>query len=314
VPAALIGATRCCRCGRDGSSGDFCGQCGTPWAGSLSESGTARSPLNGVVRAGIGRRTVAHGIDAVVPVALLALALAQAIGSVPGPTPWWLALLAAVLLVMIQALVVAVTGRSVGRLVMGQRTVDDLTGTPVRVGRFVARVGQPGWHRHLVTADLRRGRDPWEITVAPAAAGSPVASGAIPAAPVAGAALDRPAPPLLSPHSRARSSAGIVLDTGERYEIETALLLGRNPVDPQGGGDRALLAWPDLTRRLAKTHVLLEWSGSVLWVTDLHSGSGTSLVAPGGERQLLAPGVRSAAATGTTIDCGGRNVKVVAGG
>ena len=137
--------------------------------------------------------------------------------------------------------------------------------------------------------------------------------GAIPAAPVAGAALDRGATAALA------TLPGAILGghrAGHRGadEIETALLLGRNPVDPQGGGDRALLAWPDLTRRLAKTHVLLEWSGSVLWVTDLHSGSGTSLVAPGGDRQLLAPGVRSAAATGTTIDCGGRNVKVVAGG
>ena len=40
VPAALIGATRCCRCGRDGSGGRFCGQCGTPWA-------AARCPSSG---------------------------------------------------------------------------------------------------------------------------------------------------------------------------------------------------------------------------------------------------------------------------
>ena len=46
----------------------------------------------------------------------------------------------------------------------------------------------------------------------------------------------------------------------------------------------------------------------------MHSTSGTALIAPGGDRQLLAPGVRAAATLGTTIDCGGRNVKVVAGG
>ena len=62
--------------------------------------------------AGIGRRTVAHGIDAVVPLALLALALAQAIGSVPGPTPCG-SPSAAVLLVMIQ-LVVAVPAEAWG--------------------------------------------------------------------------------------------------------------------------------------------------------------------------------------------------------
>jgi hypothetical protein len=111
-----------------------------------------------------------------------------------------------------------------------------------------------------------------------------------------------------------RPTVGIVLDTGERYEVAGALVLGRSPVDPSGSADRTLVAWPDLTRRLAKTHALLEWSGTELWVTDLGSASGTAVIAPGGDRRPLAPGVRSVADVGATIECGGRGMKVVPGG
>jgi len=108
-----------------------------------------------------------------------------------------------------------------------------------------------------------------------------------------------------------RPSVGIVLESGERYQIDRSLVIGRNPVDPVVGADRALLAWPDLSRRLSKTHVLLEWSGNVLWVTDLNSVTGTILVTVGGDRRRLVAGVRTPAPMGSVIMCGGRSVKVV---
>ena len=50
-------------------------------------------------------------------------------------------------------------GRSVGRLLLSLRTVDDLTGRPPAVLR-VDRRGRFSIRRQAVTVDLRRGRDP----------------------------------------------------------------------------------------------------------------------------------------------------------
>jgi hypothetical protein len=104
---------------------------------------------------------------------------------------------------------------------------------------------------------------------------------------------------------------GIVLESGERYEIHDSLLIGRSPVDPVAGADRPVLAWPDLSRRLAKTHVLLEWSGTHVWLTDLNSVTGTVVVTPAGDRQPLTPGLRTRASIGSLVVCGGRSIKVV---
>ena len=317
MPAALLGATRCSRCGHEQSPAPTCESCQVRWAPAAGSAVTRapEGPLAGVARASLGRRYLAHLIDLIVPATLVGLAIASVVGLLPGSRAWWFLVLA-VAVVAAQAFGVAVRGRSLGRLVLHQRIVDDLTGTPVRPGRFVRQLAHRGWYRHLVTADLRRGRDPLDIRLAPRSAGD----GPVPTSPPVegpvrgpdagfGAGPDRPATTAAS-----RRSVGIVLDTGERYEISESLLLGRSPVDPAGRGDRALLAWPDLTRRVAKTHVLLEWSGTVLWVTDLHSVTGTVLVTPGGDRQLLAPDVRAAAVIGSTVECGGRSVKVVPNG
>jgi hypothetical protein len=51
---------------------------------------------------------------------------------------------------------------------------------------------------------------------------------------------------------------------------------------------------------------LLEWSGSVLWVTDYGSANGSVLVSPDGERRPLVPGIRAPAAIGWTVECGNR--------
>jgi hypothetical protein len=70
------------------------------------------------------------------------------------------------------------------------------------------------------------------------------------------------------------------------------------------------LGLADLSRTLSKTHALLEWSGQVLWVTDLHSANGSVLISPDGERRPLVPGIRGAAAVGWTVQCGARSFTV----
>jgi hypothetical protein len=172
------------------------------------------------------------------------------------------------------------------------RTVDDLTGLPMRWSVRVRQIGSPGWTRRIVTADLRRGRDPVRPVdlekLAAVDPSVPQVSGDLPAVPT--------------------GSIEIVLDTDERHVVHSALLIGRLPDVVSGGVP--LLAWPDMSRTLSRTHALLEWSGSVLWVTDLHSAHGTVLVSPGGDRRPLAPGVRGAAAPGWRVECGGRSFTV----
>lgn len=316
MPAALLGATRCRRCGGAETTGPSCAACGAVWAPAVSGSAgrDGPAPLSGLVPASIGRRWAAHAVDLVVPVLLGA----SAVWLVTEPArlvSWWVPAALALAIVIAQLAVLAFRGRTVGRVLLQERTVDDLTGTPVRPGRLLRSLGGSGPRHRLVTADLRRGRDPLDLALPRTSA--PTATATAAELGVPSGATGATTPVASTPSTAAtdnRPSVGIVLDTGERYEITGALLIGRSPVDATGSGDRALLAWPDLTRRLAKTHALLEWSGTTLWVTDLDTATGTSVVAPGDDRRLLAPGVRAAAAIGATIECGGRSMKVVPGG
>jgi hypothetical protein len=211
-----------------------------------------------------------------------------------------------VVVVLVQLLVLTGNGQSLGRWLFGQRTVEDLTGLPVRPGHLVRQLRRAAGPLRLLTADLRRGRDPVDPQLAVVGLGSaPVAH------PTSALALPATGVTVGGTGEHESPSVGIVLESGERYEIHRSLVIGRNPVDPAAGVDRDLLAWPDLSRRLAKTHVLLEWTGAVLWVTDLGSSTGTVLVAAGGDRRPLPPGVRTSAAVGSLIVCGGRSIKVV---
>ena len=305
----IVGTASCGRCGDSQRTvDDRCRRCGLPWTPAAAATGEVDAgPLAGVIGAAPGPRVGALLVDVAVPVLLVAAGVSGLVGVWVAPGAWWVPCGLGILLAVLQLALLATRGRTLGRLALRQRTVDDLTGTPLRPGRLLAHLVQPG--RRRLTADLRAGRDPMRPRLVPVRLGPAGGSAALaaPSTPPDGAAApDLPAEP--------RASIGIVLETGERYEIHGSLLLGRSPADPTGRGDRALLAWPDLSRRLAKTHVLLEWSGTVLWVTDLNSPTGTALVAPGGQRVPLAPGVRVGAVAGSSVECGGRSLKVVRGG
>lgn len=309
MSGALLGAVSCGRCGLPDAAGPSCPRCGAAWveASTGAVALTEPGPLLGVVRAGAASRAAAFLVDLAAVGALLAVGLL--VGR--GPAVDGLVLGAVGLLVLVQAALLLARGRTLGRLLLGQRTVDDLTGQPVRLRRLWHQVvGAAGWRWRLI-ADLRRGRDPGEPLFSPAVPHA-VRGGAstTPVQPWTRTGPDHPAAATGAP----APSVGIVLANGERYEIFASLLLGRSPSDPGGPSGRALLAWPDLSRRLAKTHALLEWSGSVLWVTDLHTVTGTTLVSPYGQRRPLAPGVRAPAAIGSALECGGRLVQVVPGG
>ena len=209
-----------------------------------------------------------------------------------------------------QALLFVRRGRTLGRLVLGLRTVDDLTGNPVGFRKIMARLITSHRIRRTVTADLARGRDPLTSALPPLP-GSALAEG-IDEAVFAASGQGATALPT-------SDSVAIVFDTGRRQVIHATLLIGRSPENnrvaeqrgaPPTTGELPLLALADLSRTLSKTHALLEWSGSVLWVTDLHSANGSVLISPDGERRPLVPGIRGPAAIGWTVECGNRSFSV----
>lgn len=259
--------------------------------------------LAGVFPAANSRRTIAIAID-VLPVIVALAASLVAVFSAGNDQPVLISL-AAFLIVYGAGHVLArsLRGRSLGRFALGLRTVDDLTGDPVGVGRWFRGIRSGTWLRGTVTADLKRGRDPLEVarpTLAPsalsAAASLPTVSERRVATSVR--AEDGPA-----------EAVSIVLDSGERLDVTTTLLIGRAPENKDDDKHPAI-AWPDLSRSLSKTHALLEWSGTVLWVTDLNSTNGSALLSPEGDRQLLVAGLRGAAAVGWTIELGDRTISV----
>lgn len=348
MTAALLGAVSCLRCGDRRSGRGFCVGCGAPWAGADTGGSGHDVGLSGVVRANVGSRLAAYLIDVAV-VALpvgFALALVSAtsshpIGSWSLPAESALFTVAVVILV-VQLGVLLVRGRSLGRLLLRLRTVDDLSGTPIRPARLLGQIGRG---LRPLTADLRRGRDPFEPRLTPAVlgpgattawtdsgfaavpagesgAGSEAGTGAGSDAGTSGwtggrAGTESGKPTVGASHSVPVGfyrSVGIVLDSGERYELHRPLVIGRNPVDPDGRSDRALLSWADMSRKLAKTHLLLERSGAVLSVTDLHSAAGTAIIGTDGVRRSLPAGDPTIVPIGALIQCGGRTIKVVPSG
>ena len=250
-------------------------------------------------------------VDVIPVLAAIAIAVVFATREAYG----WLTLtiIATVAYLGISLALMGYRGRSVGRLVCGLRTVDDLTGTPVSVRKVIWRIAASRWVPRTVTAALANGRDPLDL--APAALlGTDLAEGAAPEA-----AVFAPTGAADAPRITTTDAVTLVFDTGRRYLLRGTLLLGRSPENSRGltprdprlpAVDHPVLGLADLSRTLSKTHALLEWSGRVLWVTDLHSANGSVLISPSGDRRPLVPGIRGAAAIGWTVQCGARSFTV----
>jgi hypothetical protein len=301
MPGALVGVASCARCGGMQNSTDrlcrFCGTVLTP-AAQGNVLGTYTPLLAGVARSSAVRGYLAALID-VLPLAVAAVAAAAQLASGAFGAALAVGLLSGVFLAGQLGLLVR-RGRSVGRLALNLRTVDDLTGNPVGVRKIIARLTTSPGTRRTVTADLSRGRDPLTPALPPLSE-SALAEGfrvdaAVFAAAGGGAAT-----------ATTSDAVAIVFDTGRGQVITTSLLIGRSP---ESKGEQPVLALADLSRTLSKTHALLEWSGSVLWVTDMHSANGSVLVSPAGERRPLVPGIRGPAAIGWTVECGSRSFTV----
>jgi hypothetical protein len=314
VAALLLGTASCARCGTDlGQSVALCPSCGALLlpAAPGSALGTSSPLLAGVARASALRRYLALAVDAIPVLAAIAIGVVLAARGAYG----WLAvvIIATVGYVGISLALMRYRGRSVGRLVFGLRTVDDLTGTPVSVRKVISRISASRWTPRTVTVRLAEGRDPLDL--APAALlGTELAEGAAPEA-----AVFAPAEAAEPARTVASDTVALVFDTGRRHLLRGSVLVGRSPENTRGltsrdprlpAEDHPVLGLADLSRTLSKTHALLEWSGRVLWVTDLHSANGSVLISPDGERRPLVPGIRGAAAVGWTVRCGARSFTV----
>src|SRR5918998_341599 len=195
-------------------------------------------------------------------------------------------------------------------------------------GRSGARLGRPPPGRlGAGRPALRRGhrgrgaaRDPGRVRrPRPAGPVHPRPARGHAGAAAAPGALSRPAAHGVAPRPAASETVTLVFDSGRSHLLRGTLLVGRRPENSHSASfrdprrpavDHPLLGLADLSRSLSKTHVLLEWSGTVLWVTDLQSANGTVLRSPRGERRPLTPGVPGAAGIGWTVQCGARSFTV----
>lgn len=303
MTGALLGAVTCGRCASPiDATVRFCPTCGLLVIPAATGGivGTYSGMLAGVHRARALVGYLSSAIDAAPLLIGLVIALVLANGAA---APMLAFAGIAVAYLALQVIALTTHGRSLGRLVLGLRTVDDLTGDPVSLPRFFRQIGSRRLGRRTVTADLRKGRDPLEPARQPVEAAALTVDHEL-------ARRPRTRGPAAVPvEQEASETITILLDTGERYEVRGSVLVGRGP-ERKAGDESTLFPWPDLSRSLSKTHALLEWSGAVLWVTDLQSTNGSVLISPVGERQPLAPGLRGAATVGWTVELGDRSFEV----
>jgi len=100
----------------------------------------------------------------------------------------------------------------------------------------------------------------------------------------------------------------LLLDSGERLTLDTALVLGRDPSAP-ADAPAEVYRWADMSRTLSKSHVRLEWDGRQMWVTDLGSTNGTFVRGAGASTPLL-PHQRTPVPTDVVLEIGDRTLTV----
>lgn len=306
--SAVVFTATCGRCGAWSDAGDVhCRHCGTRHA-PAADAASAAPLLNGTAVAPPWRHLLAVLIDLLVPLALLASAFLAG-GTGVGLLVLLLGVVAAGLCLVSNGR----TGRWLGGWITRTRTVDTLTatplGTPALFARIVTRAG-----RGLSCIDLLNGRDPLRavfvplapLAIAPAerAAPSELPQCALPPAAVPAAAATTPQDGPLT----------LVLDSGQRVSLNGGLLIGRNPSNAVGSIQHELLALPDLSRTLSKTHALIEWAGGEIWVTDLGSTNGTALLGTAETEAMgeaLPAGIRTPVPERWTLALGDRSLSFV---
>lgn len=228
-----------------------------------------------------GKIAGAVALDIVMPTALIA---AGGVVIVTGPPAvGWLLIIVAVGLLAVSVWLLGRAGRTLGSATVDARIVRRTTGA--------AAGGSALWalaSGKLAMFDLRRGRDPFAPAIAP---------------------FEFPA---AAPAAPGRARRGMVptlmLDSGERLPLDTALILGRAPSAP-ADAPAEVYRWADMSRTLSKSHVRLEWDGRQVWVIDLGSTNGTFVRGDGSSTPLL-PHQRTPVPTDVVLEIGDRTLTV----
>ena len=128
----------------------------------------------------------------------------------------------------------------------------------------------------------------------------------------------QPVAPQASPATSAPASVpafaqaaplAIIVDDGQRIEVNAPIVLGRAP--EQTPSDARAVAIADSTRSLSRTHLrVAPADGDAMWVEDTFSANGTRLQAPDGTTQPLPRGERVKVPLGTVLLLGERKLSV----
>lgn len=110
----------------------------------------------------------------------------------------------------------------------------------------------------------------------------------------------------------AKTSVGkrLRLDTGDVINVTTAVVLGRNPVPAGMWAQADVVPVVDPNFSISKTHLAVRVDGQYMFVTDLGSTNGTSVVAPDGSRTHVLAGAMVPVAKGYSIVFGDRRLEV----
>ena len=113
-------------------------------------------------------------------------------------------------------------------------------------------------------------------------------------------APERPAPKT----SPSRPVFRLVFSTGENVVVAGPGLIGRNPVAADVDRPFEIVRIVDPQLSVSKTHLEFGIENGMFWVSDRHSGNGTSISVAGEESLDALPGERYGVARGTRIRIG----------
>lgn len=113
-------------------------------------------------------------------------------------------------------------------------------------------------------------------------------------------APSRPAPRSASAQPLFR----LVFSTGESVVVSGRGLIGRNPVFAENESPGEIVRIVDPQLSVSKTHLEFGIENGLFWLSDRHSGNGTSISVSGKESVDAVPGERYGVARGTRIRVG----------
>jgi hypothetical protein len=93
-----------------------------------------------------------------------------------------------------------------------------------------------------------------------------------------------------SPSPQSSAIPTLVFSDGRQVELAGQIVIGRDPTPPADSPSATVFAVSDAT--VSKTHVRAGVTGADVWIEDLHSRNGVSIVAPTGETLAATPGQR----------------------